>query len=406
MRACRTSTAVRGTGENGKESPQTLRNDQRDFSGLSVGGMMVRLAFANSGCGFVAACVGVAVAAWAPIVPASAEPSHERARYSSFTDEQRARELYLDGIEKLQAGHGDVARRMFESVVMQFPETASARRAQEELSRLADGASHSAAEVPAIARVSTPQIGPDAIVTAPAGSTAETFDAQQHGMQGRYDTAAVAVTGEMTTGSLPLPVAQQAPLNAPANLYQGFRPTPAWDQEVRRNASIQMRMRLEAGDRVFFPAGSAELGSRARMALAAQARWLKRWHEFEATIAGYADEPGSDEDNVALSAKRAIAVRQRLIDEGVEPSRLAIAPHGRSGRVAVCPDVACQLQNRRAITVVFVAGTHARLGLTPPPIATAARITDGDASLIRDELRATADEHDNSALVRQVGVSR
>ncbi|MDH4982638.1 OmpA family protein [Hyphomicrobium sp. D-2] len=360
---------------------------------------MVRLAFANSRCGFVAACFGVAVAVWAPVVPASAEPSHAGTGYSLFSDEQRARELYLDGIEKLQAGHEDVARRMFETVVLQFPETGSAQRAQNELSRLADSAFHSVAEVPAIARAGTP---PHYAEAAAVPTEAGTFDLQAHGLDARYDAAAVAVTGEMTTGSLPLPVVQQPP----KNLYQGFRPTPAWDQEVRRNASIQTRMRLEAGDRVFFSAGSAELGSRARMALAAQALWLKRWHEFEATIAGYADEPGSDEDNVALSVKRATAVRQRLIDEGVEPSRLAVAPHGRSGRVAVCSDAGCQAQNRRVITVVFVAGTHARLGLTPPPIATAARIVEDDATAIHHEHRAGADGHDNSALVRQVGVSR
>ncbi|MBI1649968.1 OmpA family protein [Hyphomicrobium sulfonivorans] len=395
-------------GKYGKESPQTLGNDQRDFSGLSVGGMMVRLAFANSRCGFVAACFGVAVAALAPVAPASAEPSHTGTGYSSFSDEQRARELYLDGIEKLQAGHDDVARRMFESVVLQFPETGSAQQAQNELSRLVDSAIHSVAEFPAIARAGTAPNYPEDAVAPMAGASLETsaFDAQAHSLHARYDAAAVAVTGEITTGSLPLPVAQQAP----KNLYQGFRPTPAWDQEVRRNASIQTRMRLEAGDRVFFSAGSAELGSRARMALAAQALWLKRWHEFEATISGYADEPGSDEDNVALSVKRATAVRQRLIDEGVEPSRLAVAPHGRSGRVAMCADAGCQAQNRRAITVVFVAGTHARLGLTPPPIATAARIVEDDASAVhyenRDERPAAADGHDNSALVRQVGVSR
>src|SRR6185295_4294412 len=104
---------------------------------------------------------------------------------------------------------------------------------------------------------------------------------------------------------------------------------PAWDQELRRNASIQSKLRTEAGDRVFFGPGSAELGSRARTALAAQAQWLMRWHEFEAAIEGHADEPGTEQENVVLSEQRAEAVRQRLIDEGVEPNRLAVVPLGR-----------------------------------------------------------------------------
>ncbi len=144
----------------------------------------------------------------------------------------------------------------------------------------------------------------------------------------------------------------------------GVAASPLWEQELRRNASIQARFRNEAGDRVFFSAGSAELGSRAHAALTAQAQWLNRWHEFEAAIEGHADDPGSDEDNLKLSQQRAEAVRRRLVEEGVEASRLAVVAQGRTQRIAICADVDCAAQNRRAVTLVFVSGTRERLGLT------------------------------------------
>ena len=126
-------------------------------------------------------------------------------------------------------------------------------------------------------------------------------------------------------------------------------------------------LRNEAGDRVFFSVGSAELGARARSALAAQAQWLNRWHEFEVAIEGHADEPGTDAENLQLSATRADAVRQRLLAEGVDARRLVVVAQGRSQRVAICADPDCNAQNRRTVTLVFTTGTAARLGLSDVP---------------------------------------
>ena len=90
---------------------------------------------------------------------------------------------------------------------------------------------------------------------------------------------------------------------------------------------------------------------------------VTRWHEFEAAIEGHADEPGTEQENIVLSEQRAEAVRDRLIQEGVEPSRLAVVPLGRSIPVATCADTDCRAQNRRAVTLVFATGTRDRLGL-------------------------------------------
>jgi peptidoglycan-associated lipoprotein len=274
----------------------------------------------------IAACAVLAYSAGDLARGAKAEPSYSaRAATEAYGTEQRADELYLDAVDKLDAGHPGFARELFQSVIERYPTSSAAERAR---GALADLARNDAAR------------RADANPPAPLGGTPA-----------------------MTTGSITAPELSDAPSALPV---PGIR-TPVWNIELRRNASIQSKLRIEAGDRVFFSAGSAELGSRARSALSAQAQWLMRWHEFEAAIAGHADEPGSEQANVALSQQRAEAVRQRLIEEGVEPSRLAVVPLGRSLRVATCADTDCRAQNRRAVTLVFATGTRERLGLNAGP---------------------------------------
>lgn len=246
----------------------------------------------------------------------------------TYGPEQRAQELYLDGMEKLEANHRDWAQATFEAVIARFPDSAAAGLARRRLGELYRG----------------PAAVPDT-ATAPASIPDPT------------PPPAASVSARVAAASPP-------PAATPGR-------GPAWEQELRRNAPIQTKLRGEAGDRIFFSAGSAELGTRARMALAAQAQWLVRWHEFEAAVEGHADEPGTEEDNLALSRQRAEAVRQRLIEEGVEASRISVVAAGRSQRLATCAASDCSSQNRRAVTLVFASGTRARLGLAGPATAEA-----------------------------------
>jgi peptidoglycan-associated lipoprotein len=129
-------------------------------------------------------------------------------------------------------------------------------------------------------------------------------------------------------------------------------------------ASAEERMQLGAplgsaaefqaqvGDRVFFSEGSAELGTRARAALEAQAAWLKRHAALPVTIEGHADDAGAVSHNLDVSARRAEVVRRRLIEIGVAPERIHAVAYGRERVVADCAEPGCAAQNRRAVTVV------------------------------------------------------
>ena len=109
---------------------------------------------------------------------------------------------------------------------------------------------------------------------------------------------------------------------------------------------------VNVGDRVFFESDSTELSSQARSTLEKQAQWLRNYRTYAFTIEGHADERGTREYNIALGARRAQAVRDYLLARGVEASRMRTVSYGKERPVAVCNDISCWSQNRRAVTVL------------------------------------------------------
>ena len=107
-----------------------------------------------------------------------------------------------------------------------------------------------------------------------------------------------------------------------------------------------------AGDLVYFSTDSVELSAESQQTLMNQARWLKQYSEHPIMIEGHADERGTREYNIALGAKRAQAVRNFLIQQGINAARIRTASFGKERPVAVCNDISCWSQNRRAQTVV------------------------------------------------------
>jgi peptidoglycan-associated lipoprotein len=109
---------------------------------------------------------------------------------------------------------------------------------------------------------------------------------------------------------------------------------------------------VNVGDRVFFESDSTELTSQARGTLDRQAQWLQNYNRYSFTIEGHADERGTREYNFGLGAKRADAVRTYLVSRGIDPQRMRTISYGKERPVAVCNDISCWSQNRRAVTVL------------------------------------------------------
>ena len=109
---------------------------------------------------------------------------------------------------------------------------------------------------------------------------------------------------------------------------------------------------VNVGDRVFFETDSSELTEQARATLDKQAQWLNNYNRYAFTIEGHADERGTREYNIALGARRAQTVREYLVSRGIAAARMRTISYGKERPVAVCDDISCWSQNRRAVTVL------------------------------------------------------
>ena len=130
------------------------------------------------------------------------------------------------------------------------------------------------------------------------------------------------------------------------------------DENAQANAAgmatpgSQQDFVVNVGDRVFFDTDSTDLSPTARATLDKQAQWLQQYANYTFTIEGHADERGTREYNIALGARRSQAVRDYLASRGVQPGRMRTVSYGKERPVAVCNDISCWSQNRRAVTVL------------------------------------------------------
>ncbi|ACK49754.1 peptidoglycan-associated lipoprotein [Methylocella silvestris BL2] len=109
---------------------------------------------------------------------------------------------------------------------------------------------------------------------------------------------------------------------------------------------------VNVGDRVFFESDSSELSSTAQATLDKQARWLRQYAKANFTVEGHADERGTREYNFALGARRAEAAKAYLVARGIPAAGIHTISYGKERPVAVCNDISCWSQNRRAVTVL------------------------------------------------------
>jgi peptidoglycan-associated lipoprotein len=113
------------------------------------------------------------------------------------------------------------------------------------------------------------------------------------------------------------------------------------------------------GDTVHFETDSPELTPEGRSIVNAQAVWLRQYASYPINIEGHADERGTREYNIALGAKRAETVKNFLISQGIDSRRLRTLSYGKERPVAVCDNITCWSQNRRAVTVLGGGGAIA-----------------------------------------------
>jgi peptidoglycan-associated lipoprotein len=110
---------------------------------------------------------------------------------------------------------------------------------------------------------------------------------------------------------------------------------------------------MTGSDSVYFLGNGRALDPAAQSTLIAQARWLLANPMIRARIEGHADERTPRDFALAIGERRAIAVRDFLVLQGVPAAQLTIISWGKERPVIAGSSEAALSRNRRARTVLM-----------------------------------------------------
>ena len=144
----------------------------------------------------------------------------------------------------------------------------------------------------------------------------------------------------------PPPPVVDTPSDAPA-------PTTALSEEEIFNRKTLEELNAERPlVDAFFDYDQWHVRNDARPGLQKNAEWLRRWSSTRVTISGHCDSRGTSEYNLALGERRAEAVKDYLVNLGVQPERLLVVSKGADSPVCESEAETCWQDNRRAHLVI------------------------------------------------------
>jgi peptidoglycan-associated lipoprotein len=117
-------------------------------------------------------------------------------------------------------------------------------------------------------------------------------------------------------------------------------------------AGTQEDLVVNVGDRIFYGTNQSDLTPEARATLDRQAAWLKKYSSVNVTIEGHCDERGTREFNLALGDRRATAVKNYLVADGISAGRVKTISYGKERPAVLGHDESTWAQNRRGVTIV------------------------------------------------------
>jgi peptidoglycan-associated lipoprotein len=110
--------------------------------------------------------------------------------------------------------------------------------------------------------------------------------------------------------------------------------------------------RVNVGDTVHFALDQYNIEAGDQAILGRQAAWLQKYPAVRITVEGHCDERGTREYNLALGARRANAVKEYLVSQGVSAGRLETVSYGKERPICTESNEACWSQNRRGVSTI------------------------------------------------------
>ena len=105
---------------------------------------------------------------------------------------------------------------------------------------------------------------------------------------------------------------------------------------------------------IYFEYDSSEVAAADRETLATHARYLAEHQNLTVTLEGHGDERGSREYNIGLGERRANAVRDLMVVQGVADTQIKSVSYGEEKPAVDGHDDAAWSQNRR-VEIVYPA---------------------------------------------------
>lgn len=152
------------------------------------------------------------------------------------------------------------------------------------------------------------------------------------------------------TPTTPPPVAPTTPPAQPVK-EQPVQQEPVTDALTMKEQPVANPALEAALETVYFDYDSFVLSPGARDALAKNAQYLIKNPGIKVQVEGHCDERGSDDYNLALGEKRAMAVMNYLKTLGVPADRMSIISYGKEKPAVQGHDEAAWAKNRRAAFV-------------------------------------------------------
>lgn len=81
--------------------------------------------------------------------------------------------------------------------------------------------------------------------------------------------------------------------------------------------------------------------------------FVKKYPGFNISLEGHTDSIGGDAYNQRLSERRAAAVKEYLVKEGVDPAKIQTSGHGKSNPVADNSTAKGRFENRRVEVLIL-----------------------------------------------------
>lgn len=110
--------------------------------------------------------------------------------------------------------------------------------------------------------------------------------------------------------------------------------------------------KVNVGDTVHFGFNEYAIQDADKSTLTKQAAWLSRYPGVKLTVEGHCDERGTREYNLALGARRANAVKEYLVAQGVAAGRLETVSYGKERPICTASSEDCWAQNRRGVSTI------------------------------------------------------